>query len=173
MALAQLGSGDEATEFFHMLNPVNHGRTAADVARYKTEPYVMAGDVYARSPHAGRGGWSWYTGSAGWMYRAGIESILGLRRRGDTFVIDPCIPSSWPEYAITWRFLDSRYEITVSNPMRRCRGVATATLDGAPVGASAIPLVNDGRTHEVKIVLGDHAPRTLDVQRLPVAAERV
>ena len=99
-----------------MLNPVNHGRTAADVARYKTEPYVMAGDVYARPPHAGRGGWSWYTGSAGWMYRAGIESILGLRRRGETFVIDPCIPSSWPEYRIAWRFLDSRYEITVSNP---------------------------------------------------------
>ena len=76
----------------------------------------MAGDVYARPPHAGRGGWSWYTGSAGWMYRAGVESILGLRRRGATFVIDPCIPSSWPEYRIAWRFLDSRYEITVSNP---------------------------------------------------------
>ena len=159
MALARLGSGDEATEFFHMLNPVNHGRTAADVSRYKTEPYVMAGDVYARSPHAGRGGWSWYTGSAGWMYRAGIESILGLRRRGETFVIDPCIPSSWPEYRITWRFLDSRYEITVSNPTRRCRGVAKATLDGAPVNAGAIPLVNDGRTHDVQVVLGDQPRR--------------
>ena len=113
----------------------------------------MAGDVYARSPHAGRGGWSWYTGSAGWMYRAGLESILGLRRRGETFVIDPCIPSSWPEYRIAWRFLDSRYEITVSNPTRRCRGVATATLDGAPVDAAAIPLLNDGRTHDVQIVL--------------------
>jgi cyclic beta-1,2-glucan synthetase len=173
MALARLGSGDEATEFFHMLNPINHGRTAADVARYKTEPYVMAGDVYARAPHAGRGGWSWYTGSAGWMYRAGIESILGLRRRGDTFVVDPCIPSSWPEYQIVWRFLDSRYEITVSNPMRRCRGIASATLDGAAVNAVAIPLVNDGRTHDVQIVLGDQSPRQLDLQRLTVAAERV
>ena len=123
MALARLGSGDEAVELFHMLNPVNHARTPADVARYKTEPYVMAGDVYAQPPHAGRGGWSWYTGSAGWMYRAGLESILGLRRRGATFAIDPCIPSSWPEYRIAWRFLDSRYEITVSNPTRRCRGV--------------------------------------------------
>ena len=159
MALARLGSGDEAAELFHMLNPINHGRTAADVARYKTEPYVMAGDVYARSPHAGRGGWSWYTGSAGWMYRAGIESILGLRRRGDTFVIDPCIPSSWPEYRIVWRFLESRYEITVSNPTRRCRGIATATLDGAPVDTMAIPLVNDGRTHDVQIVLGTPSPR--------------
>jgi cyclic beta-1,2-glucan synthetase len=171
MALARLGSGDEAAEFFHMLNPVNHGRTAADVARYKTEPYVMAGDVYARPPHAGRGGWSWYTGSAGWMYRAGVESILGLRRRGDTFVIDPCVPSSWPEYRIVWQFLDSRYEITVSNPTRRCRGVATATLDGATVHAAAIPLLNDGRTHDVQIVLGDQPQRVLDVLRVAVASE--
>src|SRR5207247_9470328 len=146
MALARLGSGDEAAEFFHMLNPINHTRAAADVARYKTEPYVMAGDVYARSPHAGRGGWSWYTGSAGWMYRAGLESILGLRRRGRTFVLDPCIPSSWPEYRIAWRFLDSRYEISVSNPTRRCRGVGAATLDGAPVDAAGVPRLNDRRT---------------------------
>jgi cyclic beta-1,2-glucan synthetase len=166
MALAKLGSGDEAAEFFHMLNPVNHGRTAADVARYKTEPYVVCGDVYARPPHAGRGGWSWYTGSAGWMYRAGLESILGLRRRGETFVVDPCIPSSWPEYGITWRYLDSRYEITVANPNRRCRGVATATLDGAPVNAAAIPLVNDGRTHEVRIALGDKPRREPAAGRL-------
>ena len=154
MALAKLGSGDEAAEYFHMLNPVNKGRTAADVARYKTEPYVMAGDVYARAPHAGRGGWSWYTGSAGWMYRAGLESILGLRRRGGTFIVDPCIPSAWPEYRIVWTFVGSRYEITVTNPRRRCRGVASATLDGVPVDAKAIPLVDDGRTHDVRIVLG-------------------
>ncbi len=97
MAMARLGSGDEAVELFHMLNPANHTRTPADVERYKTEPYVVAGDVYAHPAHAGRGGWTWYTGSAGWMYRAGLESILGLRRRGSTFEIDPCIPSSWPE----------------------------------------------------------------------------
>jgi len=171
MALAKLGSGDEATEFFHMLNPVNHGRTAADVARYKTEPYVMAGDVYARSPHAGRGGWSWYTGSAGWMYRAGVESILGLRRRGGTFVIDPCIPSSWPEYRIVWQFLESRYEITVTNPARRCRGVAQATLDGVPVDAAAIPLLNDGQVHDVQVVLGDKAQHQFDGQLLTAGSE--
>jgi cyclic beta-1,2-glucan synthetase len=171
MALARLGSGDEAAEFFHMLNPVNHGRTAADVARYKAEPYVMAGDVYARSPHAGRGGWSWYTGAAGWMYRAGLESILGLRRRGERFVIDPCIPASWPEYHITWRFLDSRYEITVSNPAGRCRGVETATLDGAPADATAIPLLNDGRTHTVHVVLGDQPPRESGLPRLVAASD--
>jgi len=90
MALARLGSGDEVAELFHMLNPINHTGTAAGVERYKTEPYVVAGDVYATPPHAGRGGWSWYTGSAAWMYRAGLESMLGLRRRGTTFSIDPC-----------------------------------------------------------------------------------
>jgi cyclic beta-1,2-glucan synthetase len=103
------------------------------------------------------------------MYRAGLESILGLRRRGGTFVVDPCIPSSWPEYRIAWRFLDSRYEITVSNPLRRCRGVATATLDGAPVDPGAIPLLDDGGTHDVQIVLGDHPLRPLDRQRVSVA----
>jgi cyclic beta-1,2-glucan synthetase len=167
MALARLGSGDEAAEFFHMLNPINHGRTPADTARYKTEPYVVAGDVYARAPHTGRGGWSWYTGSAGWLYRAGIESILGLRRRGGTFIMDPCIPSSWPEYQMTWRYLDSRYQITVSNPGRRCRGIQTATLDGAPVSATAIPLLNDGRTHDVQIVLGDPSRSDTSVGRSP------
>jgi cyclic beta-1,2-glucan synthetase len=154
MALARLGSGDEAVELFHMLNPVNHTRTAAGVNRYKTEPYVLAGDVYACPPHAGRGGWSWYTGSAGWMYRAGLENILGLRRRGATFTVDPCIPTSWPAYEIAWQFLETRYDITVSNPKRRCRGIATAELDGVPVDAAAIPLVNDAGIHQVRIVLG-------------------
>jgi cyclic beta-1,2-glucan glucanotransferase len=154
MALARLGSGDEVAELFHMLNPINHTRTPADVARYKAEPYVVAGDVYARAPHAGRGGWSWYTGSAAWMYRAGLESMLGLRRRGDTFSIDPCIPSSWPEYEITWRVRGTRYLITVSNPERQCRGVLEASLDDVPIDATAIPLVDDGRTHQVRIVLG-------------------
>jgi cyclic beta-1,2-glucan synthetase len=115
----RLGSGDEAVELFHMLNPVNHSRTTSNVDREKVEPYVIAGDVYARSPHAGRGGGSGYTGSAGWLCRAGLERILGLRRRGATFVVEPCIPSSWPEYHIVWWFLDTRYQITVFNPTRR------------------------------------------------------
>src|SRR5439155_7625403 len=129
-------------------------RTAADIERYKAEPYVVAGDVYARPPHAGRGGWSWYTGSAAWMYRAGLESMLGLRRRGNTFSIDPCIPSSWPAYEIAWRFQRTRYLISVSNPERQCRGVLSASLDDAIIDAAAIPLVDDGGTHHVRIVLG-------------------
>nr|AAP58539.1 putative cyclic beta 1'-2' glucan synthetase [uncultured Acidobacteriota bacterium] len=154
MALARLGSGDEVAELFHMLNPINHTRTAADTERYKAEPYVVAGDVYARPPHAGRAGWSWYTGSAAWMYRAGLESMLGLRRRGDTFCVDPCIPSTWPEYEITWTIGHTRYVITVANPDRLCRGVSVSSLDGRGVDAAAIPLADDGQTHLVKIVLG-------------------
>ncbi len=165
MAMAHLGSGDEAVELFHMLNPINHTRTAADVERYKTEPYVVAGDVYAHPAHSGRGGWTWYTGSAGWMYRAGLESILGLRRRGRTFEIDPCIPSSWPEYTIAWRFGRTRYDIRVSNPERRCRGIAEAELDGAPVDSHAIPLTDDGGTHEVRLVLGDRKRLTSSTTR--------
>ena len=154
MALARLGSGDEVAELFHMLNPISHTRTARDVERYKAEPYVIAGDVYARAPHAGRAGWSWYTGSASWMYRAGLESILGLRRHGPGFSIDPCIPSSWPAYDITWRMGETRYVIAVSNPDRQCRGVVAAWLDEVAVDAAAIPLVQDGRTHHVRVVLG-------------------
>jgi len=155
MALARLGSGDEAAEVFHMLNPVNHARHPADVARYRIEPYVLAGDVHGGATHRGRGGWSWYTGSAGWMYRAGLESILGLRRTGVTFAIDPCIPTAWPACRIVWRHLDTTYEIAVSNPERRCRGVIEATLDLVAVDHRAIPLTNDGRVHEVSVVLGE------------------
>jgi cyclic beta-1,2-glucan synthetase len=155
MAMARLGSGDEAVELFHMLNPVNHTRTPADVEWYKAEPYVVAGDVAAHPAHAGRGGWSWYTGSAGWMYRAGLESILGLRRRGLSFEIDPCIPSSWPEYEIVWRLGGTRYDITVRNPEGRCRGVREAELDGRAVDSRAIPIVDDGGTHRVVVILGD------------------
>jgi cyclic beta-1,2-glucan synthetase len=142
-------------ELLHMLNPVNHTRTAADVERYKAEPYVLAGDVFAHPAHAGRAGWTWYTGAAGWMYRAGLESILGLTRRGATFEMDPCIPASWPAYSIAWRFGATRYEIEVLNPERRCHGVAQAVLDDAPVEPHAIPLVDDGGVHVLKVVLGD------------------
>jgi cyclic beta-1,2-glucan synthetase len=158
MAMARLGSGDEAVELLHMLNPLNHTRTAGDVEHYQIEPYVVPGDVSALPGHAGRGGWSWYTGSAGWMYRAGLESILGLRRRGSTFEMDPCIPASWSEYTITWRVGRTRYEIAVENPDHRCRGIAEASLDGAPVHPSAIALLDDGGTHRVRLVLGEARP---------------
>ncbi len=154
LALARLGSGDEAIELFHMINPINHARTASQVERYMTEPYAVAGDVYDHPAHRGRGGWTWYTGSAGWMYRAGVEGILGLERHGPFFRLNPCIPSSWPTYGIEWRFGATRYSIVVENPDRRCRGVATVELDGAPCDPAAIPLADDGRDHQVRVVLG-------------------
>jgi cyclic beta-1,2-glucan synthetase len=154
MAIARQGNGDESAELFHMLNPINHSRTPADVARYRTEPYVLDGDVYARPPHDGRGGWSWYTGSAGWLYRAGLESILGLRRSGSAFVVDPCIPSAWDHFTIAWRIGTTKYEIEVANPEHVWSGVTRATLDGESVDVNAIPVIEDGGTHQVRITMG-------------------
>ncbi len=157
MAMARLGYGDDAVELFHMLNPANHTRTAADVERYRGEPYVLAGDVLAHAAHAGRAGWTWYTGSAGWMYRAGLETILGLRRCAATFAIDPCIPAAWPGYSLTWRLGATRYEVEVENPGHRSRGVAEAWLDDRPVDPRAVPLADDGRQHRVRVVMGEPA----------------
>ncbi len=154
LALTRLGSGDEAVELFHMLNPINHSRTAGQVERYMTEPYAVAGDVYNHPAHPGRGGWTWYTGSAGWMYRVGLEGILGLQRRGAFFALNPCIPSSWPAYSIDWRFGGTHYQIEVENPERRCGGVASVDLDGSSVDPAAIPLEDDGRVHQVRVILG-------------------
>ena len=154
MALAKLACGDEAVELFHLLNPINHTRSSAQIAVYKGEPYVVAGDVYDRAPYSGRAGWTWYTGSAGWMYRTGLESLLGLRQHGETFSIDPCIPAGWGSYSIVWQFKSARYEISVSNPQARCGGVSSAHLDDAAVDAAAIPLRDDHGTHQVRVVLG-------------------
>jgi cyclic beta-1,2-glucan synthetase len=154
MALARLRHGDDAMELFHMLNPINHMRSPETIERYRVEPYAVAADVYNHPMHVGRGGWSWYTGSAGWMYQAAIESLLGLRRHGTTFRIDPCIPATWPEYSIDWQLGATRYRITVSNPYHRCCGVESAAIDGTPVDATAIPLHDDGETHEVVVMLG-------------------
>ncbi len=155
MAMARLGYGDEAAELFHLLNPLNHARTAADVEIYKGEPYVLAGDVHAQPPHAGRAGWTWYTGAAGWMHRAGLESILGFTRRGATFALDPCIPAAWAAYSLVWRYGATTYTIDVLNPERRSRGVARAILDGAPVDPTAIPCADDGVPHALQVCLGD------------------
>jgi cyclic beta-1,2-glucan synthetase len=154
MAIGALGQGDEAAEYFHMINPINRTRTPGDSDQYKVEPYVVAADIYAHPMHYGRGGWTWYTGSAGWMYRTGLESILGLKRRGAALAVNPCIPASWPEYRVLWRFGRTRYEVHVENPEKRSRGVLRAELDGRAVDAAAIPLVDDGQVHRVKVVLG-------------------
>ena len=155
LAFAALGDGDKAGELFSVLNPINHASTRAGVHRYKVEPYVMAADVYTEPPHVGRGGWTWYTGSAGWMYQAGTEWILGFRLRGTTLVVDPCIPRAWPGFEIDFRYHSARYEIVVQNPQGVSRGVASIELDGVRlVEGTAIPLADDGVTHHVLIVLG-------------------
>ncbi len=155
MAFAMLGDGDKAAELFAILNPINHASTPARMARYKVEPYVVAGDVYAEPPHVGRGGWSWYTASAGWMYRAGLEWILGFRLRGTRLVVDPCIPRAWQGFTIAFRYHSARYDIAVENPQGVTRGVSSVEVDGMPFRDRAgIPLADDRRTHRVRIVLG-------------------
>jgi cyclic beta-1,2-glucan synthetase len=153
IALAQLGRGDSAMELFHMLNPINHTRTIDGVERYRTEPYAVAADVYAHPMHVGRGGWTWYTGSAGWMYQAAIEALLGFRVSRAAFSVDPCIPTQWSGYSLVWMRGRTRYEITVTNPHKTSRGVGSATLDGKPADPAAIPIVDDGKTHRVEIAL--------------------
>jgi cyclic beta-1,2-glucan synthetase len=156
MAFAALGEGDKAVDLFSLLNPINHARSRADVLRYKVEPYVVAADVYATAPHIGRGGWTWYTGSAGWMQRAGLESILGLRIRGAFLYLDPCIPKSWPTFEITVRRRSARYEIIVDNPDGVSRGVRFAEMDGVEITDRPLRLrmVDVGAVHRVHVMMG-------------------
>jgi cyclic beta-1,2-glucan synthetase len=156
MAYAALGDGDKAAGLFSLINPINHARTRTDVYRYKVEPYVIAADVYSAPPHTGRGGWTWYTGSAGWMQRAGIESILGLRVEGATLCIDPCIPKTWPGFEMTFRHGSSRYEIVVENPDGVSGGVVWAECDGTTIEQSPLRLhlLDDGGTHHLRARLG-------------------
>ncbi|MGH8502562.1 MAG: GH36-type glycosyl hydrolase domain-containing protein [Gammaproteobacteria bacterium] len=155
MAYAALGDSAKAHELFAMLNPINHTDTEIKTDTYKVEPYVIAADVYALAPHVGRGGWTWYTGSAGWMYRAGIESILGLRVRGDSLTLDPCIRPDWRGFKICYRHGAARYEISVENPGGVARDVASIELDGLRLHSEnqAVPLIDDGKVHHVKVTL--------------------
>jgi cyclic beta-1,2-glucan synthetase len=157
IAQAMLGNGTQAGKLFSLLNPISHTGTRADVHRYKVEPYVVAADVYSVAPHVGRGGWTWYTGSASWMYRAGLEWILGFRVRAGKLLLTPCIPADWPRFEIVFRHASARYEILVENPHRVSRGVSHVELDGKklPVGESHIVLADDGRTHGVRVILGE------------------
>ena len=158
-ALAQtyLGDGDKAHELLSIINPINHADSPAAIHRYKVEPYVVAADVYSVSPHVGRGGWTWYTGSAAWFYRVALEGLLGFRLQGDQLLIAPCIPRGWPGFELKFRHRSSRYEISVENPLEVCTGILAVKLDGETVTGErkgVIALVDDGATHKVTIVLG-------------------
>jgi len=151
LATALRGQGDRAFELYQMLNPLTHAATPEGAATYKVEPYVIAADVYTTPGALGRGGWTWYTGSASWMYRVGLEAILGFSKRGATLRIDPCVPAQWPEFTIEYRYGTSRYVIAVQSPGAiRSNGVL-ATLDGAALEDGVILLVDDGGRHEVVV----------------------
>jgi cellobiose phosphorylase len=149
MAFARQGDGERAFELIAMINPVNHGNSAESIAIYKVEPYVVAADVYGVAPHLGRGGWSWYTGSAGWMYRLFTESLLGLRREADTLRFEPCIPSAWIEFKLSYRYLDTTYHITVA-PLPAGVSKPAIIMDGVEL-QNFIPLRNDRYEHQVEI----------------------
>ena len=169
IAYAKLGDGDRAGELFALLNPISHASTRAGLHKYKAEPYVAAGDVYAVPPHTGRGGWTWYTGSSSWMYRAGLESILGFELHGERLRIEPCIPRSWRSYEINYRRGSARYSIKVENPFGVSRGVAEVWLDDVQQPALEIPLTDDGKTHQVRVVLGEKEPAPEEETRTPQA----
>lgn len=154
MAFARQGNGKRAVELLRMLNPVELTRSPAGLARYKCEPYAIAGDVYSLEGHVGQGGWSWYTGSSAWMYRAWIEEVLGFKLRGNRLAVDPTIPAQWPGFSIFYRYGKSTYQINVDNPERTGRGIAWIELDGKRLADGIIPLVDDEREHEVRIQLG-------------------
>ncbi|MDX6384271.1 MAG: cyclic beta,2-glucan synthetase, partial [Blastocatellia bacterium] len=161
IAFAMLGDGDRAGELFGLLNPINHSSTRAGLHKYKVEPYVAMGDVYAVPPHTGRGGWTWYTGSAGWMYRSAVEYILGFKLAGDRLRIEPCIPRGWREFEITYRRNGTTYRIKVENPHALNSGVASLELDGVIQATGEVLLSNDGLTHQVRVVLGEKHQATV------------
>jgi cyclic beta-1,2-glucan synthetase len=152
-ALAGLGRGNEAHELWSMLCPISHAETPEAVARYKVEPYVVAADIYGVPPHVGRGGWTWYTGSASWLYRAAIETILGLTRHGNTLTFDPRIPAGWRDYDVEYRFGGTVYRCRIENPNGVEQGVREVSIDGERVERKVIALHDDGRSHEVRVVM--------------------
>ena len=157
LAWAKLGEGDKAWELFKMLNPVNHTRTPNEVRQYKVEPYVMAADIFTEAHNIGRGGWTWYTGAAGWMYQAGLEGILGIKRRGERLYLKPCIPKEWLEYEVTYRWGETTYQIKVCNPLGKCTGGTALELDGLSLEEwkeePFFILKDDGGIHQVMLTL--------------------
>jgi cyclic beta-1,2-glucan synthetase len=155
-AFAQLDQGERAAELFRLINPVYHADTAEKANRYRVEPYVIAADVYSVAPHTGRGGWTWYTGSASWMYRLGVERMLGLNRVGDNLQIRPCTPKDWPEYQLNYRFGKTMYHILVINKQKARQKSNQFVMDGRTLSDENIPLIDDGKTHEILITRASH-----------------
>ena len=165
MAFAMMGDRKRAWELFAMINPVNHGSGPAEVERYKVEPYVMGADIYGAPPHIGRGGWTWYTGAASWMYRLTVETLLGLQLEGDRLFIAPCIPDHWESYKIHYRYRETVYHITIKSADEKSEQAILVTADGVVLDNTGqrqgmIPLVDDRREHHVEVTMGLQAPQT-------------
>ena len=158
MAFAMLGDNERAWEFYTMLNPVNHGSTPEGIERYKVEPYVMCADIYGVAPHIGRGGWTWYTGAAGWMYRLTVETLLGLQLEGDYLRLDPCVPAAWDGYKIHYRFGNTVYHISVSCGGEPSEPATQVTVDGCHRPDARIPLIDDRQEHFVEVRHGGTQP---------------
>ena len=154
LAFARRGDGDKAVRLLRMLNPIEHAREKESCQRYKVEPYVMAGDVYSLAGHVGRGGWTWYTGAAGWTYRVWLEEVLGFQRRGDKLTINPVIPKDWTGFQLRYRYQNTSYRIAVENPDHCSRGVMLVELDGVALADKTVKLNDDATPHEVRVVLG-------------------
>jgi len=152
-AFARLGDGRRAYDLISMINPIRLTLDRAGVARYQVEPYAIAGDVYSCPPHVGRGGWTWYTGSAAWLYRVMLEWILGLKRRGNRLGFCPCIPSEWPGFEIVYRFRSATYRIKVENPDHLASGEVSVRLDDQRLADPTISMVDDGQDHQVRVTL--------------------
>ncbi len=150
IAFAELGRNDRVAELLSMINPLNHGKDAAHIETYKVEPYVIAGDVYAGT-HLGRGGWTWYSGSAGWFYRLIIEYVVGLKKEGNTLRFKPCVPADWQAFRVQYRYGRSTYTIAFVN---KGKAVTSVTIDGTALADLTISLADDGRDHAVEVTLG-------------------
>ena len=169
MAFAALGDSKRAWELAALINPLNHASTPEGVATYKVEPYVVAADVYAVSPHTGRGGWTWYTGSAGWMYRLILESLLGVRLEVDKLHFTPCLPAAWTTFTIAYRYRETVYHITVVQTPAG-DGNAGVTVDGIEQPGNSIALIDDRQDHVVEVRVPG---RPIETERgaIPVAGE--
>ncbi len=153
MAFAELGDNKRVWELLNLINPINHGKTSEAIATYKVEPYVLAADVYAGEPHAGRGGWTWYTGSASWLYRLIIESFLGLKQEGDKLKIAPCIPEEWESFKVHYRYLETVYQLEVIQ--KKDSNESLVTVDGVRQAGNEITMIDDGKEHNVQILISN------------------
>lgn len=153
IAESMLGFGDKATEFYRMVNPIEHSRTKDAAIKYKVEPFVIPADIYGAGNLAGRGGWTWYTGSSSWFIKAGLEYILGLHIKNNVLKIEPCIPKSWKEFLIRYKFGDSIYNIKVLNPNGKNSGVSSISVNGQILENKEIFLDRSGKIFNVECIL--------------------